>query len=347
MRIWARLCGAFALSLIVSLLLAAPARADARIVAVGDLHGDHAAFVAILRAARLTDERGRWSGGDAILVQTGDVPDRGPDTLRIVHDLMRLQREASRAGGRVVALVGNHEAMMVTGDLRYVHPGEYAAFATRDSAERRRRFFEANRTAIEAHYRRRDPGMNGATIRAAFEADTPLGQIEHRAAWHPQGEVGRWVVRNPAVVLIGGTLFAHGGVSARYADIALEELNRRVAVALLARDASSGAIINDPLGPLWYRGYIRRDGDAEAAAQAASAPPLPPEQELALVLTRFGARRMVVGHTPNLAGIQQLHGGRLIAIDTGMSAHYGGPRSYLEIVNGQVTAHVVGGGESR
>jgi hypothetical protein len=57
---------------------------------------------------------------------------------------------------------------------------------------------------------------------------------------------------------------------------------------------------------------------------------------------------MIVGHTPNLAGIQFLHGGRLVAIDTGISAHYGGPRTWLEIVDGEATANVVpGGGGSR
>lgn len=342
MRAWVRgwLGFVFAAAL---LAFAAPAAAQQRIVAVGDLHGDHAAYAAILRSARLTDERDRWIGGNSVLVQTGDVTDRGPDSLRIIRSLMRLQREAQRAGGRVVALVGNHEAMNVTGDLRYVHPGEYAAFADRESAARRSRFFEANRAAILAHYRNRDPRLTPPQIRAAFEADTPLGQVEHRAAWHPNGEVGRWIAANPAVVLIDGNLFAHGGVGAAYANVPVDEINRRAAAALAARDSSRSAIINDPQGPLWYRGLIRRDSDAEAPA---GAPPqqLSMEAELATVLAAQGARRMVVGHTPDLAGIRMLHGGRLVAIDTGISAHYGGPRTYLEIVNGEARAHVVAGG---
>jgi hypothetical protein len=39
---------------------------------------------------------------------------------------MKLQREASRSGGKVIAMVGNHEAMNMTGDLRYVHPANIA-----------------------------------------------------------------------------------------------------------------------------------------------------------------------------------------------------------------------------
>src|SRR5688500_18647933 len=53
-----------------------------RIVAVADVHGAHDRFVSILRAAGLIDGRERWSGGRAILVQTGDVLDRGADSRR-------------------------------------------------------------------------------------------------------------------------------------------------------------------------------------------------------------------------------------------------------------------------
>jgi hypothetical protein len=329
------------LALLIAALLiplaSAGAQPSTRIVAVGDLHGDYAAYSAIMVAAGLVDRRGRWAGGRTIFVQTGDVPDRGPDSRRIQRDLMRLQREAARAGGRVVALVGNHEAMNVTGDLRYVHPGEYAAFADARSVSRREQVYEANRAAIEAGYRSRDPALTFDAIRRAWLASVPLGMVEHRAAWAPDGELGRWVAANPAVALIDGTLFAHGGIGAAYANMPIEEINRRAAAELTARDESPTALINDPAGPLWYRGLIERDGLSREQADQAI------EAELGQVLGAYGARRIVVGHTPNLSGIAIRHGGRLIAIDTGISAHYGGRRSWLEIVDGNVVAHVVGG----
>ena len=68
-----------------------------------------------------------WSGGATHLVQLGDVPDRAPDTRKILDLLMRLEPQARRAGGYVHALIGNHEAMNVYGDLRYVSEGEIAA----------------------------------------------------------------------------------------------------------------------------------------------------------------------------------------------------------------------------
>jgi hypothetical protein len=97
-----------------------------RIVAVGDVHGDYQQFVTVLRSASVIDERDTWIGGATHLVQTGDIPDRGPDTRKIFELLQRLEKQAKKDKGMVHALIGNHEAMNVYGDLRYVTPEEYA-----------------------------------------------------------------------------------------------------------------------------------------------------------------------------------------------------------------------------
>jgi hypothetical protein len=99
---------------------------------------------------------------------------------------------------------------------------------------------------------------------------------------------------------------------------------------------------------LWYRGLITRgpafEQEVAEAAVAAGKPNIarpPIEQELDLVLTGFGAKRLVVGHTPNLAGIAISHDGKLVRIDTGNSRYYKGQLSWLEIVGGAVTPHAV------
>lgn len=311
-----------------------PAAQPERIVAIGDLHGDFQAWRRIAGAAGLIDRRGHWTGGRAVLVQMGDIPDRGPDSLAIMRDMMRLEREAARAGGRVIGLVGNHEAMNMIGDLRYVHPGEYAAFATPRSEQLRARAYQANRQRIEAHYRARTPEMSARDIRRAWLDDTPPGKLEHRAAWGPEGELGRWVRRNPAVVKIGDTLFVHAGISAAYASTGIEEINRRTAAALAEADEAPQAIINDPAGPLWYRGLVVREPEGVTYA-------MPAEEELDLALRSMGARRMVVGHTPSLDGIAVRQGGRLIQVDTGISSYYGGKLTYLEIIGGEANAREV------
>lgn len=321
-------------SVLVAALIATPAIAAPRIVAIGDLHGDYPAWRAIASDAGLIDAKGKWAGSDTIFVQTGDVPDRGPDTLKIIDDLMRLQREAPKKGGRVVTLVGNHEAMNVTGDLRYVSPGEYAAFTTPRSAAIRDATFARNQAAIAAAYRTADPALTEAAVKEKWLAATPLGQLEHQAAWAPDGRIGRWVVANPAVVLVDRTLFVHGGIGPAFAETPIPEINRRVAEALKARAQAETSIINDPGGPLWYRGLVGPSPDDLT-------PPPPVPGQLDRLLAAQHADRIVIGHTPILSGIAVLEGGRLVRIDTGISAAYKGTPSWLEIRDGVVTPHKV------
>jgi hypothetical protein len=99
-----------------------------RIVAVGDVHGDFGQFVKALRAAGVIDANENWIAGKTHLVQTGDVLDRGPDSRKVMDLLMRLEAQAAEANGAVHALIGNHEAMVLLDDWRYVHEGETQAF---------------------------------------------------------------------------------------------------------------------------------------------------------------------------------------------------------------------------
>ncbi len=342
LRLWIWLLLAFAAALFHGASEAKPA--PARIVAIGDIHGDNDAWLAIARAAGLIDAKGHWAGGQTVLVQLGDVVDRGPDSLKTIRHLMKLQREAPRSGGRVVVLVGNHEAMNMIGDLRYVHPGEYRAFADRDSEARRARVYDANRTAIEAAYRGRDAKMTPAAIRDAWIKATPIGMLEHQAAWRPDGEIGKWTIANPAVLKLGDTLFVHGGISSTYAGLSVEDINRRVASALKSGNEAPTAIVNDPAGPLWYRGLISRSGSDEAMRAPippGSKVPLSIDEEIDLVLTSFGVKRIVVGHTPSMNGIVASADRQLWRTDSAISRAYGGKLTYLEIVGDRVAAHEV------
>jgi hypothetical protein len=326
-------------------IVSVPARGapPQRIVAVGDLHGDYQAWQDIARGAGLIDARGHWAAGKTILVQMGDVTDREPDSLKIVRSLQQLQREAPRKGGRTIVVLGNHEAMNLLGDNRYTTPGEYAAFVDGQSSTRRDRVYDANRAQVEAAYRAQDPKLTTEQIRAKWMAEHPLGWVEHRLAWGPAGELGKWATNNPAIVRIGGTLFVHGGISAEYARQPLDAVNKRVAAAMASGDDSPASILTDPLGPLWYRGLIAADADAQAVRAAAKPPaaPLTPDQELDTVLAAYGARRLVIAHTPSLKGIQFTGNGRLARIDTGNSRYYGGPLSWLEIIGDRMIPHTV------
>ena len=257
---------------------------------------------------------------------------------------MRLQKEAIRAHGQLIAMVGNHEAMNLTGDLRYVSAADYAAYADGRSASRRENVYNSNKTAIEAAYRQKDPQLSSEAIKEAWFDAYPLGRIEHQIAWSDQGRIGQWVVKNPVVVLLDGTLFVHGGISPAYVGLTVAQLNARAAAALTARNTDPAAIINDEQGPLWYRGLaqppVTGSGETLTAPTPAQIQPAG-EAELDALLAAYGAKRIVVAHTPILSGIAFFDDGKLICIDTGISAVYGGTVSYLDIVDGTPVAHAV------
>lgn len=100
-----------------------------RLISVADLHGDMDQTLKVLTGAGLIDPKTRaWIGGNARLVQTGDITDRGSDADHIFQLFFELAKQASRSGGRIVNLLGNHELMNIQNDLRYVTPNDVAEF---------------------------------------------------------------------------------------------------------------------------------------------------------------------------------------------------------------------------
>jgi hypothetical protein len=97
---------------------------NGRTVVVGDIHGELEGLREVLYQAGLADSMGRWVGGSTVLVQTGDVIDRGRHSKACTDLLRRLQRGAQAAGGAVVRLCGNHELMVLQGDYWFVDPDQ-------------------------------------------------------------------------------------------------------------------------------------------------------------------------------------------------------------------------------
>lgn len=92
-----------------------------KIFAVSDIHGEFDAFVQLLVNAGVIDEELKWAWGDGHLVVLGDVFDRGDKVTECLWLIHRLELEAREEGGRVHFLLGNHELMVLQGDLRYVN----------------------------------------------------------------------------------------------------------------------------------------------------------------------------------------------------------------------------------
>ena len=84
-----------------------------RRIVVGDVHGELKRLKEILIHAKLIDQEENWIGERSVLIQTGDVIDRGPDSWGCVELLRKIQEQAQEAGGLVIRLCGNHEVMLM------------------------------------------------------------------------------------------------------------------------------------------------------------------------------------------------------------------------------------------
>ncbi len=210
-----------------SVLTPAPqATTPRRIVAIGDVHGSAGGLTAILARAGLIDANQRWTGGKTTLVQTGDVTDRGAGVRAALDLLMALEPQAAAAGGRVQVLLGNHEVMNLLADTRDATPEIFQSFADGNSESRRERAFQAASRL----------GSGKGLDKAAWLAAHPIGYVEYRDAFKPNGRYGRWLRSKPILTEIDGVVFMHGGVNAEFSTESLDDISRRARRELAAWD---------------------------------------------------------------------------------------------------------------
>lgn len=269
-----------------------------RLVAIGDVHGDLAAARAVLRLGGAIDAEDRWIGGDLTVVQVGDQIDRGDDDRAVIDLFDRLAEQAEAAGGAVRSLNGNHELMNATFDFRYVTEGAYAPFAE---------------LAAE---RPPDP-----RIAAALHA-LPEKARGRAAAFAPGGPYARRLARRHLVVIVGDSVFVHGGVLPKHVRYGLDRMDREVRAFLEGKAPPPGIALAED-GPVWSRRF-------------SAAPDAEDCNVLREVLDALGAKRMVVGHTPQRGGIAPACDDKVWRIDVGLSRFYGGPTEALEIAADRV-----------
>jgi len=275
-----------------------------KIIAIGDLHGDYDHFILILKNPKvgLVDENLHWSGGKAHLVQTGDIMDRGDRAKEILDLLIRLEKEAEAAGGKVHVLLGNHEEATITGISLgypdYVSPRQFVSFLSKSF-----------RKAREKQYISRLPAAEQAKVKALGEdlGNNPqlldfwtgiLSDIRNRkeqiaSLAYTQNfnwTYGRWLVKKNTVIKINDIIFAHGGINLEHSTWKLKDLNEVFRLELgayvlhpeaprLGGQPFTPRLVYNPQSPLWYR-------QDDIASQ----------EEVDKILANLGASRMVVGH---------------------------------------------------
>jgi len=299
----------------------------ARIVAIPDIHGDLHHYRESLSLAGVATEDApiEWTAGDTThLVQTGDVVDRGEHSLLIMDMLANLTTRARKAGGKVTALMGNHELMSgLMDDTRYVNKEEILLMGRKELDAMRELGGERMGTSYG--------------ISAAWQTGT-RAWIK---AFDPDAKRGRRLRdRRPMATVAGEgfckSLFAHAGVRsrhlARHGD-GIDTLNEAARVAIQGKPDVGWLHhhdLYDNESPVWNRFYSRDGADGEICA------------EVERVLAAVGANRMVIGHTVQMRGMRAKCGGKLHLIDVGISSAYVGRGAAWSCEDGKVRAHYAG-----
>ena len=354
---------------------------EQRIIGIADVHGDLTDFVALLQQTGLINENRQWSGGATVLVQLGDMVDRGPKSRECLDLLMDLERQAPQQNGKVIALLGNHEVMTMMGDLRYASLEDYRGFATPDSEKVREQAYQEYLRFLASQGSHGNNDVASSGQREKWMAEHPLGFFERRDAFGPQGLYGRWLRQHDAVVELADGAFLHGGLSPDLKFRDIQELNQRIRSDIAAFDSLWQALSTKKV--IWrymkIEEAVREAQSGWAAIQLrgqvepelkdelqkflsfptwfCNSPDSPiwyrglalePEEKLKpgvdAMLARLKIRYIVAGHTVRPKGvITERFDSRVFLIDTGMlKPTYGGTASALEIQDGRFTACYAG-----
>ena len=221
----------------------------------------------------------------------------GNDGSRLLLDAtLRLEAEAERAGGRVHALLGNHDILPAAGRFGKLTRGERDLFT---------------RYPVS--------GAPGPKLADAFRGESIYA---------------RWLRRRPAILKIGATLFVHAGIEEWAERTDPAEVNGYVrawiaywqGVGPRPKKSSRWTVSrrrDGGDGPLWTRSF-------KGAAKEG-----PSRKALRALLAGYGAKRVVVGHAPTSDGAIVLdhprYGDAVVLIDTRISDPRRGRMSALEI----------------
>jgi hypothetical protein len=263
------------LVLVVFALTFAPisAQGPARIIAIGDIHGSIDGFKSILKVTGLADGNGKWIGGRAQLIQTGDYMDRGEGTRAVLDLLMALEDQAKEAGGRAFALLGNHEVMNLIGDTHDVTREIFATFADANSEKRRQAAWEDYAKLAAAKKDRGEPVPSVyAQTKDAWLNTHPLGYVEYKEALSPKGKYGQWLRGKPMVTELGGTIFMHAGINPANPPAKIDDLNDQIRSEIRRLDQFFDKMIDQKL--------VTREFSLNEVLQAASS-------EIGLANARF------------------------------------------------------------
>ncbi|KAL2487592.1 Uncharacterized protein Fot_40884 [Forsythia ovata] len=281
-----------------------------RLIAIGDLHGDLFKAKQALRLAGLIDPNDRWSGGSSTVVQVGDILDRGGDEIKLLYFFEKLKREAAKVGGTVITMNGNHEIMNVDGDFRYVTPNGLKEFENWAMWQHVGNFMKKMCGGLDGNVVIDDPFDGMPKEFRGIKPELLNGVRARMAALRPNGLISkRFLSKNQTVVVVGESVFVHGGLLPKHVVYGLERVNEEVRDWIHGlKSKVANQLVRGRHSIVWLRNFsneLAKDCDCSTLEHVLETIP--------------GVKRMIMGHTIQEHGINGVCSNRAIRIDVGMS----------------------------
>lgn len=157
----------------------------------------------------------------------------------------------------------------------------------------------------------RDFAASPIPDRARFPSGLPAEARGRFAAFTPGSPLARKLAARNTITIIGETVFAHAGVLPKHVRYGVDRINAEVSSFLRGERPDLPAVAASEDAPVWTRVY----GESTPSAEAC--------KELEGVLAALSVKRMVVGHTPQPAGVTSACDGHVYRVDVGLSDYYG------------------------
>uniref|UniRef100_A0A6P3ZM28 shewanella-like protein phosphatase 1 n=1 Tax=Ziziphus jujuba TaxID=326968 RepID=A0A6P3ZM28_ZIZJJ len=298
---------------------------DRRIVAVGDLHGDLEQTRCALEMAGVLSSDGQdvWTGGGTVLIQLGDILDRGEDEIAILSLLRSLDAQAKSQGGAVFQVNGNHETMNVEGDFRYVELGafdeciDFLEYLNDHGGTWEEAFVDwigiSERLKEDRKIYQNPWGPFNIVKRQK-------GVIARSILLRPGGRLACELARHAVVLKVNDWVFCHGGLLPHHVVYGIERLNQEVSFWMRGLNERDDG---PPIPFIATRGYDSVVWNRLYSRDASELEDYQVDQIYSILqetLQAVGARGMVVGHTPQTTGVNCKYDCSIWRIDVGMSS---------------------------
>ncbi len=246
-----------------------------KIFVTSDIEGNFNTFYSLLVGNKVMDSNYNWTFGNGHLVICGDMFDRGTEVLPCLWLLYKLEQQAKNKGGQVHFILGNHDVMNLSLQIKYVKE-KYIGLARIVSG-----ILDNDQEAY-----------------ACLMTDTNV--------------LVQWIRTKNAVEKIGDNLFLHGGISEELLSMGLSinEINEIIRKNIRKNlrkypvEDKQTKLVFGSKGPLWYRGLVKGSSYDNM-----------PLDYIDRMLAYYKVSHVIIGHTIVDKEITSDFDGKVIRVD--------------------------------